>query len=287
MKQSSDYTREATARCERVLVTVLGNIGPWSDQIYLVGGLAPRYLIGELPEGAAAHVGTTDVDLVVTLSVAEDNAEAYKTLEKNLKDAGFEQDEPSFRWRRDVDGIIVLVEFLCETEEVGEGKIFKPKQGLGSNLSAFNVAGAHLAARDYIEVEVEAERLDGGGRSRVTVRVANLLPYTVLKMNAFQDRHENKDAYDLIFCLRNFREDPAETGRVLSASPVAANEQVGVALALLEERFSQPANDGPSAYAAFLAEEGDDDAREQSALEAVAVVSVFLTEFRSTSSAES
>jgi hypothetical protein len=192
VRQASDYTREATERCERVLVTVLGNIGPWSNEIYLVGGLAPRYLIGELPEGAAEHVGTTDVDLVVSLSVPEDDIEAYKTLEKNLKDAGFKQDEPSFRWKRDVDGITVLVEFLCETQEVGEGKIFKPKQGLGSNLSAFNVAGAQLAARDYIEVEVEGERLDGGGRSKVAVRVANLLPYTVLKINAFQDRHETR-----------------------------------------------------------------------------------------------
>lgn len=208
MKQAGGYTREATERCERVLVTVLGNIGPWSDHIYLVGGLAPRYLIGELPEGAHTHVGTTDVDLVVGLSVTEDDVEAYKTLEKNLKDSGFEQGEPSFRWKRDVDGTTVVVEFLCETDQVPEGKILKPKQGLGSKLSAFNVSGAQLAARDHIEVDIEAERVDAGGRSKVRVRVANLLPYVVLKINAFQDRHESKDAYDLIFCLRQLPREP-------------------------------------------------------------------------------
>jgi hypothetical protein len=280
MKQASDYTREATERCERVLVTVLGNIGPWSDQIYLVGGLAPRYLIGELPEGATPHVGTTDVDLVISLSLTDDDIEAYKTLEKNLKDAEFRQDEPSFRWKRQVDGITVLVEFLCETDQVDEGRMFKPKQGLGASLSAFNVAGAQLAARDYIEVEVEAERLDGGGRSTVTVRVANLLPYTVLKINAFQDRHENKDSYDLVFCLRNYREEPEETGQVLARSELAADEQVAAALALLEQRFANTDMDGPTSYAAFLGDEGDDAALAALRLEAVAVVRGFLTGFR-------
>jgi hypothetical protein len=52
-------------RCEGALVTLLGDIGPWSERIYLAGGLAPRYLIRQLPEAVPAHVGTTDVDLVI------------------------------------------------------------------------------------------------------------------------------------------------------------------------------------------------------------------------------
>jgi len=278
VKRASDYAREATERCERVLVTVLGNVGPWREHIYLAGDLAPRYLVGELPEGVRPHVGTTDVDLVIGLSLTDESVEAYRTLERNLEDAGFAQSQPSFRWTRDVDGITVLVEFLCETDQVEEGRIFKPKQGLGANLSAFNVSGALLAARDYLEIEIEAERLDQGGRSKVGVRVANLLPYVVLKINAFQDRHDQKDAYDLIFCLRNYRDDPEETGRELAASPVAADEQVSAALNLLEQRFADVANDGPSAYAGFLAEDEED--REKLRREAVAVVRRFLAGFR-------
>ena len=279
MKHAGDYTQEATERCERVLVTVLGNIGPWSDRIYLAGGLAPRYLIGELPEGAASHVGTTDVDLVISLTVTDDDIEAYKTLEKNLRDARFTQEEPSFRWKREVDGIPVLVEFLCDTDQVAAGRIFKPKDGLGSNLSAFNVAGARLAARDYTEVEVEAERLDDGGRSSVTLRVANLLPYTVLKITAFHDRHENKDAYDLIFCLLHYRDEPEQTGTELAESAVAGDDQVTAALALLGERFSDLDQDGPSAYAAFLDDGAEEDARVALQREAVAVVRGFLAGF--------
>jgi len=281
VKRISDYTVAATERCERVLVTVLGNIGPWRDYIFLAGGLAPRYLVGELPEGVRPHVGTTDVDLVIALSVTGGDVEAYKTLEGNLKGAGFKQDsEASFRWKRGVDGVTVLVEFLCETDQVAEGRIFKPKQGLGSNLSAFNVSGAHLAASDFLEIDVEAERLDGGGRSKVAVRVANLLPYIVLKVNALQDRHEPKDAYDLIFCLRNYRDEPEATGRQLAESPVAGDARVTDALALLEERFRTIANDGPIAYAAFLAEEEEEQGRDTLRREAVAVVRQFLAGFR-------
>ena len=111
----------------------------------------------------------------------------------------------------------MLVEFLCETDAVEPGRIFRPKgESTGSKLGAFNVRGAHLVRDDFIERELEGERLDDGGWSRVTVRVANLLPYSVLKIFAFQDRHENKDSYDLIFTLLNSRDGPRAAGDACS-----------------------------------------------------------------------
>ena len=71
---------------------------------------------------------------------------------------------------------------MCETDQVEAGRIFKPKQGLGTKFGAFNVRGAQLIARDFTEQPLEAERIDDGGRSRVTARVANILVYTVLKI---------------------------------------------------------------------------------------------------------
>lgn len=132
----------------------------------MVGGLAPRYIVGQLPEGAKAHVGTTDVDLVIGLALGDDTPETYRTLQSNLEKAHFEHEEPSFRWARDVEGVTVLVEFLCETDAVEPGRIFRPKgESVGSKLSAFNVRGAHLCRDDFIEHLIEGERLDGGGQS--------------------------------------------------------------------------------------------------------------------------
>jgi hypothetical protein len=280
-EHQSDYDEETTARCERALVTLLGDLGPWRERIYLAGGLAPRYLVGQLPEGARAHVGTTDIDLVIGLALGDETPETYRTLQNNLEKAHFEQKEPSFRWARDVDGVTVIVEFLCETDEVATGRIFRPKgEFTGSKLGAFNVRGAHLARDDFIECEIEAERLDGGGHSKVVVRVANVLPYTVLKILAFQDRHENKDAYDLIFTLLNHEGGPRSAGDAAGTSPISDYEQVKEALPLLEERFRDTSQDGPSAYALFLSEQGDDEGAGRLRQEAIATVREFLVGFR-------
>lgn len=270
------YDDETTARCERALVTLLGDIGPWGNRIYLAGGLAPRYIVGSLPDGARPHVGTTDVDLIIGLTVDNQSDEAYRTLENNLKKSHFSADH-SFRWSRDVDGAKVIVEFMCETDQVEAGRVFKPRQGLGTNFGAFNVRGAQLIAKDYTEHPLEAERLDGGGRSRVTARVANVLVYTVLKIFAFQDRHENKDAYDLIYCLLNFGGGPEDAGRVAANSAIRDEAQVQVALRLLAQRFSTVDDDGPHAYATFLTEGSDRDEWARLRRESVAVVRAFLS----------
>lgn len=279
--RSDDYDEVTTTRCERVLVTLLGDLGPWRERIYLAGGLAPRYLVGRLPEGAAAHVGTSDVDLIIGLALGDETPETYRTLQTNLKTSGFRQATPSFRWLRKVDGVNVAVEFLCETDRVDPGAIFRPTgEHAGSNLGAFNVRGAQLAARDYIEYEIEGERLDGGGLSKVTLRIANVLPYVVLKINAFQDRHENKDAYDLVFTLLNISDDPRETGGVAAESPVATMEQVSAAMTLLAERFESTAHDGPAAYANFLADPNDAEDAARLRQEAVGVIQQFSKGFR-------
>lgn len=277
--RASDYDAVTTARCERALVTLLGDLGPWRERVYLVGGLAPRYIVGTLPGAATQHIGTTDVDLVVGLALGDDTPETYRTLETNLKRAGF-RSENSFRWTRLVDGVPVQVEFLCETTEVEAGRIFKPKgESLGSGLGAFNVRGARLVVSDFTEVEVTAERLDDGGMSTVSVRVCGLLAYVVLKIIAFQDRHDNKDAYDLIFCLLNFRAGPEDAGRVAAGSAIAAHPAVEAALRLLGERFAATDHDGAAAYAGFLGVDPDDDTRARLRQEAVAVVRTFLVAF--------
>lgn len=148
------------------------------------------------------------------------------------------------------------VEFICETDQVRPGAIHGPKERTGSNFAAFNVPCAGLTSRDYVEVPVAAERLDGGGLSTVTLRVAGVLTFTVLKALAFQQRHHNKDSYDLVYTLKNYEDGPRAAGEVVARSPVRNEESVAAALELLWARFESPANDGPVAYANFLTDPG-------------------------------
>lgn len=253
----TDYTYAATLRCERALLTMIGDIGPWSRRVVLIGDLAPRYIVGSLPFGASPHAGTADVDLVLELAVG-DSSETYETLHTNLRKSGFVRGEPSYRWSRTVDGARVDVEFICETDQVDVGRIYRPRQRAGSGFGAFNAAGAGLLARDFIEVSIEGERLDDGGLSTVTVQVAGVLSYIVLKTLAFQDRHDNKDAYDLVYTLANYPNGgPRAAARAAAASAVRGEPRVFEALEILEQRFASTDLDGPSAYANFLAEPYD------------------------------
>lgn len=274
---SDDYDQQVTRRCERALVTLIGNIGPWSQRVVLVGGLAPRYIVGKLPLGAASHIGTADVDLVIRLAV-EDAPEAYATLRRNLLRSGFASGQSSYQWTCDVDGATVIVEFLCDTDEIEAGRIYQPGQGTGSGFGAFNVPGGNLATRDFIEVDLEAQRLDDGGLSRVTVRVAGLLSFIALKILAFQDRHNNKDAYDLVFTLVNYPGGgPRAAARAAANSPLRYEPMVFNALRMLGERFADIDHDGPQAYANFLADLDDDHAAKARLRNtAVAAVSQFL-----------
>jgi hypothetical protein len=172
-----EYDEATTERCERALITLIGDLGPWGSRIYLAGGLAPRYLVGRLPEDARVHVGTTDVDLVIGLALGDEMPETYRTLRANLKKSGFDQGEPTFT-------------------------------------------------------------------------------------------------------LLNAEGDPEEVGHVARESAVAGHEQVQEALVLLEERFADVAQDGPHAYAGFLARPGDQDEAARLRQEAVATVRAFLRGFR-------
>lgn len=283
MQDYAAYDPRVTELCERALVTVIGNAGFWGHHLYLVGGLAAGYLTRDMRTDAPAHVGSRDVDLAIVLAVDDATSGNYETLIRNLRDGGFAQapldDDPDFRWRREVGGHSIVVEFLGESSDVAAGRSFKPKGGAGSAFQAFNVPGVRLVASDFEEISITAERLDAGGRSTVSVRVTRVLPFVVLKIFAYRDRHHRKDAYDLIHVLQNQVGGPEAAGRSMAESPVASDALVGEALALLMERFADPVNDAPTDYGAFMSAGDDPEAAARYRNEAVAVVEAALQSF--------
>src|SRR5207248_2206336 len=110
-----------TDLCERTLVTLLRGLGPWKQNVYVVGGLVPRFLVRPAEEDETPpHAGTTDVDLVLNVELMAE-VEAYRTLEENLKRLGFERGKNEegnpqhFRWLKPVgEGITIVVDLLCD-----------------------------------------------------------------------------------------------------------------------------------------------------------------------------
>ena len=267
-KTIGGYDAAVTEACERVLVTLLRGLGPWKESVFLVGGLAPRYLIASRPPDVPPHAGTGDVDVVVDVGILTDT-DAYRTLEENLHAMNFSRatnqagEKVSWRWQARVDGrATMILEFLAEHPELGGGRVKElPTDG---NVSALNIPHASMVFDLYDTVELTAELLDEGGVATETVRYANVVSFTCLKAFAFDQRNERKDAHDLVYVLEHHPGGlDALHGAFADALGGKHGEAVREALQRLNRRFRDPEpdrsyrRDGAVAVARF--EDGDVD----------------------------
>jgi len=290
-KHQGGYTALHAELCERTLVTLLRGLGPWKAGVYLAGGLVPRYLIVRRPGAPQApppHAGTTDVDLVLDLQVLA-SVEAYRRLEQNLGALGFvrgmseEGRAQHFSWRKPVgDGVTVVVDLMCSADP-GEGGRVTELPG-ERRLSALKIPGAHLVVEDHVEVALTATLLDERGVTTETVRIANVVPFVVLKALAYEDRFEEKDAYDLVYCLMHYGRGPEDVAAQFAERLVRWPEEplLGRAAEILRTRFASDERtpgarkDGPISYARFLADPGRRDLDARHRQDAAAVVELFL-----------
>lgn len=260
------YNERVTHDCERVLVTLLRNLGPWKKFIFLVGGLTPRYLVPGRPPEVPAHAGTLDVDIVVDILILEDT-EAYKTLEENLRKIGFNNatnrsgQVQNWRWRIEMDdGSTIILELLADRSEQVGGKVEPlPTDG---NISALNVPHSSMVFDLHDAVEVTAELLGEEGVTTETIRYANIVSFVCLKALAFDDRAERKDAHDLIYCIENVQGGAEAAAAAFRAQMEGKHQEVvRQCLEILRKRFLSDGTtegykkDGPTMVANFELEE--------------------------------
>jgi len=279
-KHIETYTEEHIAYFEQVIVTLLHRMDAWKNNLFLIGGLAPRYLFPR-----SHHAGTTDVDLVLSLDLLA-SAEAYAALERNLAGIGFEwikvgEKPVHWRWRKEVTSTVtLLVDLLCDTEDAAPG--FYVNRSGERHLAAINVWGANLAAQDFIDYEITADLVDEARTATETLRVAGLATFLVLKARAFVDRAEEKDAYDLVYCL--IQEGPEQAAMKYRALRAQASDSslFEHAESILRKDFASDEQtegyrkNGAVAYARFLTAPGSPNAGIRRQREASGVVEAFL-----------
>ncbi|HVW69462.1 MAG TPA: antitoxin [Steroidobacteraceae bacterium] len=243
--------------------------------MFLVGGLTPRYLVSGRPPAIPPHAGTQDVDVVIDLQILADT-EAYHTLEQNLRRLGFSRAENekgqklSWRWQaRTERGALIVLELLADSAEIGGGKVQAlPTDG---TISALNIPHSSIVFDLHQVVEITAELLGSNGLATERVRHASIVSFTCLKVFAFEDRFERKDAHDLVYCIEHAPrgiDDVAESFRVERDGKHGA--VIRSALEILRRRFVTSGGaegyrkDGPIAVAKFeLGEEEDPELRER------------------------
>lgn len=268
------YDQRVTDNCERVLVTLLRGLGPWKESVYLIGGLAPRYIIPDRPPKVPPHAGTSDLDIVVELEMLAET-EAYHSLEENLKKLGFERAENnekrklSWRWQTRLDArSTVILELLADYPNLMGGKVQPIPTERG--ISALNIPHASIVFDLHETVEITAPLLNDGGNATETIRYADLVSFTCLKAFAYNQRNERKDAHDLVYCLEHQKGGIAAAHEKFRAAVSGKHGAViAKALTILETRFVGNTQtegylrDGPVSVAQFeLGDDTDAEARD-------------------------
>jgi hypothetical protein len=262
LQTHEEHDPTITADCESVLVTLLSRLGPWKDSVYLVGGLAPRYLVEARPPEVPAHAGTSDVDVVVDMALLADT-DAYATLEENLTKIGFTRvtkpDGKRVNWRWQIltdNGNTIVLEFLSwdPNRKVAAAQEL-PTPG---NITAINIPHADIVFDMHDVREISAPLLGGDGNATVTVRYANLVSFLCLKALALDHRSERKDAHDLVYCIE-FNEDGVEgaISKFQTALQGPHKDVVAEAIRIVRAKFADDKygagylKDGPTMAARF------------------------------------
>jgi hypothetical protein len=198
-----DLERSPAARllAEKALLRLLIALRGHEIPIVVLGGLVPEVLARDQEPPAPQHLGTTDVDVHLGLSLQLDAAHDLGALEDALKEAHFSPDETTegWRWQTRIEGARVKIEFLCELDDQPEEAIVTP---VGCNrLTAVNLRGTRYVTEDFEWEELSGDLADG---TRVTqrVRFAGLEGYLMSKVHVAWRRGLAKDYYDLVtrFC---------------------------------------------------------------------------------------
>ncbi len=242
-----DYTAEAIEACRGVLIEIVHLMGEYRDHLVVVGGWVPALRLADGPE---PYVGTLDVDLAVDFQRFPD--ETYQSVLQALASRGYRQDRSQpFRFRREVpvvrgETIIVVVDLLAgEYGGTGRSRRTQPVQ----DARARKARGCDLAF-DKPEVMAVEGRLPEGGRDSVTVRVASVVPWLVMKGMALADRVKEKDAYDVYLAVRNY---PGGIPALAEAfREHLAQGLVREGLAKIRRAFSSVDHVGPTWVADFL-----------------------------------
>ena len=270
-KTAGGYSADLTRDCETALVVLLQAFGSLKDTLRLVGGLVPRYLTPARPPEVPPHAGTTDVDVVLNMSVLAAKG-TYAKLRGQLKDNGFVPYEPapgkvsSWQWVYELNGHPVRIEFLQNTDDPSRSGTLNTVDGEGVSAVQFLYAG--VAHEWFQEHPITTELPGGNGVVTEVVRFADVVAFIVLKAVAFSQRHEHKDVADLLHVMRYWGE--LEELASLYAQRMLAGphgDALHEVLKLLEKHFCDGAGvegwrkDGPAKFANFhqIGNPGDDE----------------------------
>ncbi len=185
---------------------------------------------------------------------------AYNTIRWRLLDAGYHEKSPDITniFEREVErtGLTITVKLdLITGEHDGPVTVRSHQHIHGMNVS--KLRGTDLALDHTIDVLISGE-LPDGGEKQVRARVAAIPAFVCMKAIAMTERKKPKDAYDILFCLRHYRNGPGDLARALM--DIRDSPLVRDAIASLRKHFESERAVGPVWAGQVASEHGENEA---------------------------
>jgi hypothetical protein len=246
MVTKADYPKDEVEACLSVMVEVMTVLGEFRDSIALVGGWVPYFLIEEKKE---EHTGSLDIDIAFDLEEISDDT--YQTILQLLETRGYEQGDQPFIFKRIVpvkgrDPVTVEINLLAR-EYGGTGKSRRTQRV--QDVRARKARGCDLVFEHTFSARLRWDMPDGA-MNEVLMKVANALPFLVMKGVALWDRYKEKDAYDIYFSVLHY---PGGIRQLAKAfEPFKDNRLVLEGLGKIKARFNDVNAAGPVWVANFL-----------------------------------
>jgi hypothetical protein len=233
-------------------------LGDYDQDFVVVGGLVPSLLILAPPAGVGLHVGTQDLDLALSLAILDE--ERYKGISSRLRGAGFAPDKNEkgklTRQRWHLKGHPVTIDFLMPPS-TSSSKSGKP-QHLEHDFAATIFRGLQLAFIDFQVIEIEGLTIRGEHVKR-SVRVCGPGAFIVLKALALRSRGERKDAYDLVYVIRNYGSGITDIAKIIVPLVKDKDPDTLQALSILRDEFATIDSIGPIRAMEFELGDGQRD----------------------------
>jgi len=247
MVTKSDYQRDEVDLCLSVLVEIMTVLNSFKNDIVIIGGWVPYFLIGK-PEDQ--HIGSLDIDMAFNFKNISD--ESYKTIFQLLEARGYEKsDKQPFIFYRNVKGKIIEINLLAG-EYGGTGKSRRTQKF--QDVHARKARGCDLVFEETVECALEKEMPDGAVTS-IRFKISNVVPFITTKGMALWDRYKEKDAYDIWFILKYHKEGIDRLAELFKLHK--SNKLILEGLQKIRSKFLKIDSPGPVWTANFL--EIDDD----------------------------
>lgn len=222
------------------------NLEAWHDDLVLVGGLVPRYICGDVSSARLLpRPVTLDADMGIALGAS---AGGMSSLQFALLEKGFHKTtspEGLIRYEKRIGDYSVPVDFLTESPPHTHGT------AVVDDIVASVLPGINRALKTARTVTVTGKDLADNPQI-ATVRVCEVGPFLAMKLRAFIQREEGKDAFDILYTLLHYDRGTAAAVAAFVEETRAGNAACPDALRCLEKHFHSEASLAPTKAARFF-----------------------------------